>query len=652
MLNRGLFVVLSVIVTAACSGRRDRADAPPGPTAADARTAPSGPASRPAALFLGPDARGRLAVFQLAVGQTALVPVALPGLADLDVLSALPSLRGTALVLLLQGPDGRRSLARVTPAPHPEVRRTEVSSRDALSVRAVDGDGEVVALERPGGRLAVVRLSGSPPPTTDLDPAAQGQLVYGVALSEDGARLAFSTMARECASAGGSRAAACAVSLHGVDLGSAQPVPRVLAGGPSVASYDPQLLGPAGDRLMFMTNEGDRSERCLQHFNQCAYALREVPWRGGPSRLVAADAALGLRAAEGTLVYRRLGETGSRFDTATLVVVPPGRPAVTLLPGQVSNRRTFIDPGARFVLVETRRPPVPSPAPEVWSLDGRSLWQGPAHPELRSLGWLRTPLATRTGELRPPRAVRCWDAAIAEATRLLGSAPEVGVLDRPGAVQVPPAARPQRFSGAEALLAWLGGARTRAALLSRDQLCGADRSRLQAAPAHRFLGTGEDELVLLLSPLGARAAVPPGTRPVEQPLARFEVRGPGEGEIELLSVDLPARARVNGWIPIALRWRFKDRPITGHRVFVHLETAGHRILGDHQVAACGPLGLQAGEEVLDRFWLEATTPRGVSPTGAYRLHVGWFQADRRARLTHPAPSEDQRALVGTLSLTE
>lgn len=171
-----------------------------------------GPASEAVALFLAPDREGDNGLFQLS--PEGGPPTSIAGL-DGPVFTAAAAEDGSAVAAILGGVSGRK-LVRILPGA--SARSVPVDLEPGLfQVRAVSRGGEVIVLEGKGS-LAAVRGRGERAEVVDIDVAKLGKLMYGVAVSADGARVAFSTMEKSCAGTP-AEMASCPVRLYGVDLG-------------------------------------------------------------------------------------------------------------------------------------------------------------------------------------------------------------------------------------------------------------------------------------------------------------------------------------------------------------------------------------------------------------------------------------------------
>ncbi|MBI4954280.1 MAG: hypothetical protein HY908_19805 [Myxococcales bacterium] len=312
----------------------------------------------------------------------------LAGTQGAEVRAAVVSSGATALAMLVTGESGGPGLHRlVLPADRlsaaPEAARVGAGHPVALS-----DDGTTVVFDTVG-ELAVLRLRGDAVERRTVDTRALGERLYGVALSGDGRRLAFSTARADCGR--GEVLARCPITLWGLELGEGKPEPpHAIAAPADAVAYDPQLAAPRGDTVLFMTSADDTREACRAHVMACRYALRRAPFAGGASVLVADDAILGRLAPDGTLAFVRPGPpqaNGHRaWGDSTLFVRPLVGGAVEV--GPAEPRVPQWSPDGRSVAVATLD------GVFVHTADGRRL-AGPLGTKgTRPVGWLRAPVAT------------------------------------------------------------------------------------------------------------------------------------------------------------------------------------------------------------------------------------------------------------------
>ena len=116
-----------------------------------------------------------------------------------------------------------------------------------------------------------------------------GKLSYGVAISDDGKRVAFATMRSDCQKS--PAIYTCPVTLYGVDVGDG--VAHRIAGTDHDVTYAPKFVDPHGNELVFMTSEGDDSPECRKRFaTDCSYRVVRASFDGTGATTLASDAIL------------------------------------------------------------------------------------------------------------------------------------------------------------------------------------------------------------------------------------------------------------------------------------------------------------------------------------------------------------------------
>lgn len=258
MLTRAIVVILAGISgLSACDERKTRKDTQ-------------------VLLFRAQDTDYRTSLFQKRpLGKISGVDLG-PGL---TFRSAAVSPGGTAVAVTLA--EGVKTVVRVL-TPGKDGHTDWPLTRPGARVRTLSDDGATVVLELPGGELMVLRLGGDSAEPIVVRPP--GRLMYGVDLSPEGSRLALSTMKSDCSSL--SKRATCPVGLYYVDLKNPPFAPRPIAVLPDTVNYDPQFIREDGKQLLYMSSEGDKSEACRQHFNDCTYSLRRVDFTGKKSEIL------------------------------------------------------------------------------------------------------------------------------------------------------------------------------------------------------------------------------------------------------------------------------------------------------------------------------------------------------------------------------
>jgi hypothetical protein len=145
----------------------------------------------------------------------------------------------------------------------------------------------------------------------------------------------------------------------------------------------------------------------------------------------------------------------------------------------------------------------------------------------------------------------------------------------------------------------------------------------------------------------------PGERPPWPP-PRVPVSAVFGEAIELLGADFPAGVRRPSSVALALTFRVVQRPPSGYKIFVHLESPGEpMVLGDHD-----PLGgafptahWRPGDVVRDEHRFDV--PLVTNGSGRYALSMGFWpggDTDRRLAITAGAGDGHNRVPLGTIEV--
>lgn len=355
-------VALLALAAAGCGRRPER----PAPAGARDDSA--------AALFLARDSGGARTLFQLSSGTGQVASVAI---ADQNVVAMAAVATDGQCAVVTQAPPAAMPVQRLLRFDTGTSELLPVERREGLTVKAVSRDCSVAAFVDDDGELLVSRPEGP----RAIGTSSLGKLVYGVALSPDGKRLAFSTMDASC-SGETEKMARCPVSLWAIEVAGG--VPHLVAGGGKAVAYDPEFSDD-GATLTYMTTDGDSSEACHDHVNACSFAIKRSPFEGGTPELLFEDAVHGRRAPDGAMTFRRLGEpvAGAQrsFMRQELFVVRDGRPVRRR--GKIWHPLHFISPDSTRIVVATEGD---DPGLAILVRDGAG--DGPSvSAEARPVGW-------------------------------------------------------------------------------------------------------------------------------------------------------------------------------------------------------------------------------------------------------------------------
>lgn len=645
-MRTAFLVALACAALAGCekSGKREE---PPQPV-----PQPPGPEQPPPGarvLLVGPAENGEPQLFQWVPGAGAPSGVAVAGGAP--IVSAASSPSSAALAFTVRGVGGADRLWRVTAAAPDQAAEVPVTlEAGATNVHGVSDDGRVIALDV--GADLIVASQAQPGAAVEIRTVPVGPLgkrMYGVSLAADGSRLAFSVMDHAC-SGDARQMARCPVRLYGIDLTAADSAPRELApaAGATTVSYDPQLLGPHGDEVLYLTTGRDGSPACGEHVNQCRYALERRPFAGGDATLVEDDAVLGRIAPDGTLSFRRLDRpNGTQSWWGQSLVVAAAPAARTLVDRALDNRYHFWSPDSQWIAGHRNL----DDRIEVGAFrrDG-TIIAGPVGPALRVIGWFAAPLPAGTTQLREPDAVRGLRAAV-ELAAAVSPGAAVAVSGAPPYAYAALAQPPPDVDAAE-LESWLATAGPRTAVLPRTRYCALrDRLRRQGV-ALGAVHSIEPDLVVAATPAPANTLDPRtvAVDPAAPALARFDGRAHGGGLVELVRAEVPPSAHRGERIRVGLVWRIVEPPSPAWRVFVHIDGTAQRIGADHPVALCGPGAWTPGTLVADSFDVVMGNDfTGVAP-GKYVVFVGWFSGQHRAKASGTAEAIDDRVALSSIDL--
>ncbi|MCB9557239.1 MAG: glycosyltransferase family 39 protein [Deltaproteobacteria bacterium] len=131
-------------------------------------------------------------------------------------------------------------------------------------------------------------------------------------------------------------------------------------------------------------------------------------------------------------------------------------------------------------------------------------------------------------------------------------------------------------------------------------------------------------------------------RPQKPLYANFEDR------VELIGYDLPDRVSAGGKFKITLYFRVKSTVPAGFKLFVHFDKPAHRFHGDHEPLQ-GRFATQywlPGDYIVDTH--EVPIPRLTTPTGVYQVLTGFWQGERRLKVTAGPHDGENRVRLGKL----
>ncbi|HUH03569.1 MAG TPA: hypothetical protein VML75_16345 [Kofleriaceae bacterium] len=614
---------------------------------------PPGPEQPPPGarvLLIGPSEGGEPLLFQWAPGHGA--PRAVDVAGGTPIVSAATSPSGTALALTVRGISGADRLWHVTTSATGGAELPITLEPGATNVLGVSDDGRVIALEV-GSALLV---ASQPEPGAEvalrtLPIGTLGKRVYGAALAADGSKLAFSAMDLSCSGDAG-KMARCPVRLYGVDLTAAELLPRALTPastpGTTAVSYDPQLLGPHGDHVLYLTTIRDTSPACSEHVNQCRYALERRPFIGGDPTLLEDDAVLGRMAPDGTLSFRRLDRPNGTQTWWGQSLLVAGTPASrTLVDRALDNRYHFWSPDSRWIAGQRRLED--HVELDAFGRDG-ALVQGPIGDTLRPIGWFGADLPAGRATLAEPPAVRGLRAAVELATAIAPGA-AVAVSGVPAYAYASLTAPPPQLPPA-ALEPWLVEPGPRTAVLSRIEYC-VLRDRLRARGVDLGAAHTLDPHLVVAAVPAPTSSLDPRTvaiDPKTPAVARFDGSAHGGGIVELVRASVPPSARRGERVRLGLVWRIVEPPGAAWQVFVHIDGTAQRIGADHAPAVCGPRAWTPGQLIADDFdVIMGNDFTGIAP-GKYVVFVGWFQGAHRARASGTAEAIDDRVPLSSIDL--
>lgn len=601
-------------------------------------------------MVIGPSEGGEPLLFQWAPGHGA--PRAVDVAGGTPIVSAATSPSGTAVAITVRGVSGADRLWRLTTGDPAGVELPVTLEPGATNVLGVSDDGRVIALQVGAELLVASRApSGAEVALRTMPIGTLGKRMYGAAVSADGSKLAFSVMDLSC-SGDAAQMARCPVRLYGFDLAAAELEPRALTPTPvpgaTSVSYDPQLLGPHGDEVLYLTTVRDTSAACGEHVNQCRYALERRPFSGGDPTLLEDDAVLGRLALDGTLSFRRLDRSSGTQTWWRQSLLVAGAPAArTLVDRALDNRYHFWSPDSQWIAGQRRLED--HVELDVFGRDG-TLVQGPIGDALRPIGWFATDLPATDARLAEPAAVRGLRAAV-ELANAVAPGAAVVVSGAPAyaysSLTNPPARVPE-----DSLEQWLAEPGPRTAVMSRPDYCSL-RDRVRA----RGLDLGaayslDPHLVVAAIPAPA-SSLDPRTVAIDPKIpavARFDGRAHGGGIVELVRASVPPSARRGERVRISLVWRIVEPPGSSWQVFVHIDGTAQRIGADHAAAVCGPRAWKPGDLIADDFDVVMSNDfTGVAP-GKYVVFVGWFQGAHRAKATGTAEAIDDRVPLSSIDL--
>jgi hypothetical protein len=222
-------------------------------------------------------------------------------------------------------------------------------------------------------------------------------------------------------------------------------------------------------------------------------------------------------------------------------------------------------------------------------------------------------------------------------------------------------ASPPSFDDARTALEWLVEAdrRGRRFLLANGERFAALNQlfRERTPPPHANLPVidGRSSAIILVA-----SALAPGevsANPLDafmlaaRPSPQHPVRADMSGEVEILGYDVvdAASKRVDTVAAgqtyrVRTYYEVEKRPTVAWQAFVHIDGHGRRHNADHALLGgkYGSMSWIAGDLLVDEY--ELALPPNFTP-GAYRLYFGFFQGDRRLKVTS-GPSDGQDRIDG------
>ena len=555
---------------------------------------------------------------------------------------------GTALVAVahLPGANGRE-LWRIDVEPY---RAQRLLTDVAWKVFDVSDDGAVILTRD----LDVVFLRGGDVEIVPMQLPA-GDLVYRAVVSSDGTKAAFSYRARDCRD----QVAKCRVGLWGADLTKRPIVAHAIVDGDRM-TYDPQFLGDAGDEVLYLSNEADRSEACLDHAARCRYDLLARRFDGsGGKQHVQSEAILGIHSPDGAkLAYamvtnEAIAGAGVSWTRQSIFVKPAGGSPVRLAEAVAANNGVQWSADSRWISFTLTDGPPRGPRVRIARVDGgggRDVGQGVP------IGWIAQPLP-RGADVMPDPVLEGDDvmALLRENGAHVMGAPLALLGFSDAIVARASTYRPQPLDDMTGLETWLALRDRSLAAITRADLC-ALYTRRAVVPYSVIAERGEAYLVTNELAAGQRAIDPVRRQIVDREPAdvgvrvnaTFDATLQGGGIVELIGVDMPAAAKRGEHFRMKLTWKIQRAQNADWRVFVHFDGPGVRFQADHAPGLCSVTVLRPGDYLIDEF--EVIAGEVIHPLGAYSVYVGWYASVARAKVTAGTHDDSDRVNTGTLVL--
>jgi hypothetical protein len=195
------------------------------------------------------------------------------------------------------------------------------------------------------------------------------------------------------------------------------------------------------------------------------------------------------------------------------------------------------------------------------------------------------------------------------------------------------------------------------ALVPNERFADLDVAFRKRTGRHLYVPSEESARVVLV----ANEAV--ANRPDENPLTKYVLKDPPavehplsadfDGKIELLgySLELPQKTSVGPGQTFTVTWVFRAlrSNLEGYQAFLHVDSAGQRINGDHDpVDGKYPVRLWVqGDVVVDRQRI--SVPATASP-GTYSMYVGFFRGETRMKVVSGPKDDADRVIAGTIQI--
>ncbi len=195
------------------------------------------------------------------------------------------------------------------------------------------------------------------------------------------------------------------------------------------------------------------------------------------------------------------------------------------------------------------------------------------------------------------------------------------------------------------------------ALLPSERLADVDVAFRRKTGRHLFMPTAENARVLLVAsePVQGKADANPLANSVlkEAPKVEHTLNANFEGKIELIGYNLelpqkdyvgPGQTFTVSWV-----WRATQGNLGPYQAFLHVDTEGQRINGDHEpVDGMYPVRLWTqGDIVVDR---QKVSVPATNPPGKYTMYVGFFRGESRLKVLSGPKDDADRVIAGTIQI--